>query len=393
MKTLPLPALLLILSFPTAGMAQPGREDAIKEIDAKIAALQQEKAKLLAVGSPAAASAPATLYDSQGRVSGRVSRSVLIIEGDKGVGTGFVVSTGGKKYLYTAAHVFSGNSRFTIRNAAGTEFKKFGDLQAAEGADLIRLEMWDDPADFLELAAPDAELAINTEIAALGNGGGTGVIAVEQGRILGTSGDILEVDAKIIQGNSGGPVVERATGKVVGEVTHLIDARKDVWSEGTRQGDVRRFACRLNKDWKWMTQKTGAFVTDGKTLAEFDDYTRLCFAIAQLTPLENGMRLTSEVGGDMTAASIFEQNKNSDLVKSLVSMNIELASRKTSLSDAELIKKFVSLLAQAEGRASRTHESLKPASFAWFHRDRAKVSVAARAEAIAALKQRIDNLR
>lgn len=389
MRNLPLSALLLIVSFPSVGMAQMSQEDAIREIDAKIAALQQEKAKLIGEAQPGGNA----LFESNGQVSRRITRSVLIIEGDKGVGTGFVVATEGKKFLYTAAHVFSGNSKFTIRNAAGTEFKKFGDLQAAEGADLIRLEMLDDPADFLTLAAPDSELAINTEIAALGNGGGKGVISVELGKILGTSGNTLEVDAQIIQGNSGGPVVERSSGKVVGEVTHLTDARKDVWSEGTRQGDVRRFACRLNKEWKWMTQKTGTFVTDGKTLAEFDDYTRLCFAIAQLKPLESGMRLTTEVGGDMTAAAIFEQNKNNDIVKSLITMNNELAARKTSLSDAELIKKFRSLLGQAESRATRTNEALKPQNFAWFHRNRAKVSVAARTECIAVLKQRIDNLK
>jgi len=61
----------------------------------------------------------------------------------------------------------------------------------------------------------DAPLQINTEIAALGNGGGNGVVAVEKGKILGTSGDSLEVDAGVIQGTSGGPVVELATSKAV----------------------------------------------------------------------------------------------------------------------------------------------------------------------------------
>lgn len=393
MKTHLLPALLLIASFPCAVHAEPNNEAAIKEIDAKIAALQKERAALVASGEPATAPVKGGLFESNGRISGRVTRSVLIIEGDKSVGTGFVAMSEGKKYLYTAAHVFSGNSKFTIRNAAGTEFKKFGDLQAAEGADLIRLEMLDDPADFLELAAPDADMAINTEIAALGNGGGNGVVSVELGKILGTSGDTLEVDAQIIQGNSGGPVVERSSGKVVGEATHLTNARKDVWSEGTRQGEVRRFACRLNKPWKWMTQKTGAFVADGKKLAEFDDLTRLCYAIAQLKPLESGMRLTSEVGGDMTAASIFEQNKNNDIVKSLIAMNNDLAARKTTLSDAELIKKFRSVLSQAEGRATRSNQALKPQTFAWYHRDRAKVSVEARNDSITALKHRLEALK
>ena len=383
------PALLMLGLFPLVGMAEPSRDEAIREIDAKIAALQNEKARLLANVVPSVTN----LFDKQGKVSQRITNSVIIIEGDKSVGTGFVAQADGKKYLYTAAHVFTGNSKLTIRNAAGVEFKKFGDLQAAEGADLIRLEMLENPADFLQLAPADVELPIHTEIAALGNGGGNGVISIELGRILGISGDLLEVDAKIIQGNSGGPVVERATGRVVGEATHLTNARKDLWSEGTRQGDVRRFACRLNKQWKWMTLKTGAFLADGKALGEFDDFTRLCFAVARLEPLENGMRLTSQVGGDMTAASIFAQNKDNDLVKSLISMNSDLAARKTTLSPAELNKKFRSLLAQAESRASRGNETLKPQNFAWYHRNLAKVSVEARAECLAALRRRLENLK
>ncbi len=383
----PLIPVLALCVFPLVCRAQSGREEAIREIDAKIAALEKEKAALRA-------EVDTGLYDKYGKVSRRITNSVLIVEGDQSVGTGFVArAEDGKKYLYTAAHVFSGNTKFIIRNAAGTEFKRFGDLQAAEGADLIRLEILDNPVDFLELATPEMELPINTEIAALGNGGGNGVVSVETGKILGTSGDSLEVDAQIIQGNSGGPVIERSTGKVVGEATHLTNARQDLWSEGTRQGDVRRFACRLNRDWKWMTLKTGTFLADAKALAEFDDFTRLCFAVARLEPLENGMRLTSRVGGDMTATSIFEQNKDNDLVKSLISMNSELASRKTSLSGAELNKKFRSLIAQAESRAMRSGESFKPQTFAWFLRNNAKMSVEARAECITALKRRLDQLK
>ncbi len=389
---LPLIAILLGL-LPLVILAQPSRDEAIQEIDAKIAALQKEKVKLLSDAAPTSVSGVVGLYDPDGKVNRRITNSVMIIEGDKSVGTGFIVLAEGKKFLYTAAHVFTGNSKFTIRNAAGTEFKKFGDLQAAEGADLIRLEILDSPTDFLELAPPDVEMPINTEIAALGNGGGNGVISVELGKILGTSGDLIEVDAQIIQGNSGGPVVERSNGRVVGEATHLTSARKDLWSEGTRQGDVRRFACRLNKQWKWMTLKTAAFLADGKALGEFDDFTRLCFAVARLEPLENGMRLTSRVGGDMTATTIFAQNKDNDLVKSLISMNTDLAARKTSLSEAELNKKFRSLLAQAESRASHSGETFKPQNFAWYHRNNAKVSVEARAECIAALRRRLDNLK
>lgn len=392
-KFLLIPAFAILLFSPFAG-ADDTDKDRIKEIERQIAELESEKAKLTAkTTNPDVPAATGGLYDADEKINPRISNAVLIIEGDKSVGTGFIVATNGKKYVYTAAHVFSGNSKLTIRNASGTSFKKFGDLEAAEGADLVRLEVLEDVKDFLELVPPDTLLQINTGIAALGNGGGNGVISVEKGKILGTSGDTLEVSAGIIQGNSGGPVVDLLSGKAVGEVTHLTSQRKDLWSEGTRQGEVRRFACRLNKDWKWKVMKIGTFLTEGKSLEEFDEQTRLCFAMAQLQPSETGLRLNAKVGGDTTIMEIFQKNQDNELVKSLISMNTDLSSRKTSLSDAELKKKFRSLLAQTQSQAQRSSDSFKPQNFAWFHRNLATVSVQGRKECLEALDSRLANLR
>ena len=373
--------------------ADDADKERIKELERKMAELQNEKAKSETPADLPGVGAARGLYNKDGNVDPRISNSVLIIQGDLSVGTGFIVSADGKKYVYTAAHVFSGNSKLSINNANGTAFKKFGNLEAAEGADLVRLEILEEVKDFLEIAAPTYPLEINTPIAALGNGGGNGVISVEQGKILGTSGDSLEVDAAIIQGNSGGPVVEQATGKAVGLVTHLTSGRKDLWSEGTRQSEVRRFACRLNKEWKWKVMKIGTFLAEGKSLAEFDNLTRLCFAVAQLQPLKNGMRLDTQVGEGTTALQIIQQNQNNELVKALISMNNDLASRKTGVSEADLRKKFSSLLAQIQSQATRTNEAMKPQEFAWFHRDRAKVSVEARKQCLTAIRANLDNLR
>lgn len=370
----------------------------IKELQEQVATLQREKAELageLARLKPRAVEPvkPAGLFDRNGRINPGISNAVLIIEGDQSVGTGFIVSADGKKYLYTAAHVFSGNSRLTIKNTTGFTFKKFGPLEAAEGADLIRMEILDEVEDSLEIAAVDGAIRINTEIAALGNGGGTGVIAVEKGRILGTSADSLEVSAGIIQGNSGGPVVEVESGHVVGLVTHLTNERKDLWSEGTRQGEVRRFACRVDKTWQWKSMKVGTFLADAKALAEFDELTRICFAMAQLEPLANGLRLDRNVGEGVTAIEILERNKENELVRTLIKMNSDLASRKSNLSETELKKKFRSMIGQIQSQAMRSSAAFKPQGFAWFHRNQSGVSIQARKECLKALNEDLESLR
>jgi hypothetical protein len=378
-------------------LGQDASADKIKALEEQMATLQREKAALAekvaktdtAESKP---SGPSELLEADGKINSRISNSVLIIEGDKSVGTGFVVAADGKKYLYTAAHVFSGNSKLTIKNTAGNTFRKFGAFEAAEGADLIRMEILDDVKDSLEIAPLNAGIQINTKIAALGNGGGTGVVAVEKGKVLGTSADSIEVDAGIIQGNSGGPVVDQTTGKVLGLVTHLTNERKDLWSEGTRQGEVRRFACRVDKTWPFKTMKIGTFLTDAKVLAEFDEFTRICFAVAQLEPLTTGLRLDQNVAGGESAIEIFDRNKESDLVRSLLKMNTDLAGRKSNLSQAELKKKFRSIISQIQGQAKRSGDAFAPQNYAWFHRNQSGFSIKARKECIAALDSDLDRL-
>ena len=379
--------ILILSAMPLISQADEADKERIKELERKMEELQREKAKISDQSNGSA------LVDSSGKVNPRISNAVLIIEGDKSAGTGFIVAADDKKFVYTAAHVFSGNSKLTIRNAAGTTYRKFGELQAAEGADLVRLEILEEVKDFLEIVPAESPLLINTEIAALGNGGGNGVVSVESGKILGTSGDSLEVDAGIIQGNSGGPVVDQASGKAVGLVTHLTSERKDLWSEGTRQGEVRRFACRLNKQWQWKTMRIGAFLADSKSLEDFDELTRLCFAMVQLRPLTSGMRLESQLNGGVTVLQILQKNQDNELVKSLISMNNDLAARKTSLSEADLKKRFRGLLGQAQSQAMKSRDSFKPQEFAWFHRNRATVSVEARKECLTALDQALSGLK
>jgi hypothetical protein len=334
------------------------------------------------------------IEDSSGGVVTAVSNSVLIIEGDKSVGTGFMAKVDDKIYFYTAAHVLSGNSKLTVKNASGKQFTKFGTFEYAEGADMVRMAVLEGVDEYLEIVPSGVDFQLQTEIAALGNGGGTGVVAMEKGRIMGTSGDSVEVDAGIIKGNSGGPVVHLHSGKVVGLVTHLTAEQKDIWSEGTRQGEVRRFACRMNKKWEWKPLRIGSFLNEAKALDEYDELTRLCYAVAALEPLTTGMRLDVSVGnGTQTVLAIFDRNKDKPLVKAIVKMNSELAARRLMLSEADLKKRFRSIVSEILSSAQRNHAGFKAEEMSWFHRSRTESSVEARKEAMGLLEDDLANLK
>lgn len=362
------------------------------ELQARLASLEYEKEQITSQIARLVPPAANSLILPDGTINPRISNSVVIIQGDTGVGTGFIVTTEGQNYLYTAAHVLSGNRKLTIKNSAGITFKKFGILEAAEGGDLVRILITEDVKDSLELVATDTTFQINNSIAALGNGGGKGVVAVEPGTILGTSADSLEISSGVIQGNSGGPVVDATNGRVVGVVTHLSTQRADRWAEGTRQGEVRRFACRLNKEWKWQPKTINAFLAEGTTLQQFDQLSKLCFALSQLELLPSGMRLDQKVGENSTILSIINQNLETEVVRSLLKINTELSSTKTALSPSDLKKKFRGLLQQLEFQVKRSSETFQPQTFAWFHRDLAESSVKQRAASITALDIQLERL-
>ena len=91
------PTLALLVFTPVA-LADEADKQRIKELEEQMAELQRDKSK------PAPERVDGTpLSNPDGTVNPKIANAVVIIEGDQGVGTGFIVSTEGKKFLYTAA--------------------------------------------------------------------------------------------------------------------------------------------------------------------------------------------------------------------------------------------------------------------------------------------------
>lgn len=344
--------------------------------------------------APAATGAAAAgLLDAEGKVKSAVADAVVLIEGDQSVGSGFLGKDDGVVYLYTAAHVISGNNRLTIKNTAGTKFTKFGKMEVALDADLVRIRIDEEVANTLEVAKAGEGAELNTAIAALGNGGGGGVVAVEQGQILGSSGSQIEIDAGVIQGNSGGPVLVVETGKVVGVVTHLTAGRSDMWAEGTRQAEVRRFACRVNVDRKWTEMTVSAFLSDGRKVSAYDEMTLLGFAFARLEGGQMGLRYNPMRYGSRTPLQIFERNKNVPVVKELIDFNSGLESGRVKLGQVDRQKKIASLMASMKFQIEQTAGQIKPDELNPYHKKMAHEGIKARQECVSDLTSVLAGMR
>lgn len=159
------------------------------------------------------ASAPSR-YDS-------ILDCVVVVKSRKGVGSGFFIS--GNGHVVTNHHVVEGDVQPSVRLRNGATV--LGRVIATDPAlDLAVIETGLSKVAWLQLATA-AELEVGEDVIAVGTPKGldwsvTKGIVSAAGR--GKNGVLLQTDAAINTGNSGGPLVSTKSGKVVGVSTRIL---------------------------------------------------------------------------------------------------------------------------------------------------------------------------
>ncbi len=178
-------------------------------------------------------------------VSNHVAPSVVTISADVGggtsLGTGVIISSDGE--ILTNAHVIEGATEIRVRLAGETEPRRVNLLAADVGNDLALLRMSGDGYQAATFADPDS-VRIGDEVIAIGFALGLdGEPSVTLGIVSALDRSIgqddvfldglIQTDAAISSGNSGGPLVN-AAGEVAGINTAV--ARDTATSQATNVG-------------------------------------------------------------------------------------------------------------------------------------------------------------
>ncbi len=183
------------------------------------------------------------------KVIDHMAASVVTISADidsqfgqgQSTGTGVIVSSDGE--ILTNAHVIEGATEIRVRLAGETEPREATLLAADPGNDLALLRMSGDGFDAAVFADPGS-VRIGDEVVAIGFALGLdgdpsvtlGIVSAVD-RTIGTEGafldGLIQTDAAISSGNSGGPLVN-ARGEVVGINTAV--ARGTATSAATNVG-------------------------------------------------------------------------------------------------------------------------------------------------------------
>lgn len=198
----------------------------------------REEAPAIVASAPAEAARGAEAPATDGRslsvaeLVRRESPAVVLVsvrgrEG-AGFGSGFVVDDTG--HILTNAHVVDGASTTTVTFSDGTE-EKAEVLGVDNSTDLAVLKVGEVPAGVRPVPLGDsAGLVVGQDVVAIGNPYGyertatTGIVSALKRTIESPNGfaiqNAIQTDAAINQGNSGGPLFDRA-GRVIGMNTQI----------------------------------------------------------------------------------------------------------------------------------------------------------------------------
>lgn len=181
------------------------------------------------------------------------SGTLLFVNGKNGAGSAFLAELFGENLIVSNAHVY-----LEIEEPIITDINNFNyritRIRAARERDLVILSVAELPPQSspLKIHANVSSIYPDSSVVACGNSLGDNVLNYSAGKLNGVGPDRIEINAGIVPGNSGGPVLLASDGRVIGVSTYLrfIQPRPD--TIGSRfEGSwlfpvIRRFATRID---------------------------------------------------------------------------------------------------------------------------------------------------
>jgi hypothetical protein len=217
-----------------------------------------------ATAAPAAPTAPAA---APAAMAGDKAAAVVMIEGDKAEGTGFLVKMPDGPAVITNLHVLADNPNIRILTNTGQQITVLG-LKGATDRDLAAFSIQDDHYSYFEITP--------------GNSQGGEVVLETHGTVLGVGPQRVEFSNPIYHGNSGGPVFHTKSGQVVGVVTEAVQVDTDDTLSKTSfasrdsaiKAAVRYFGLRVDTVPSWEPYDMARYQNETLFLDQFHEQSR-----------------------------------------------------------------------------------------------------------------------
>lgn len=195
--------------------------------------------------------------------------SLLLVEGRKGVGSGFLCKMGDATMAVTNIHVLADNEGVKLTGLDRVQLPA-GNAEIAVGHDVARIATKSESPPFELMEEVDKNVKIGDAVIVPGNSEGAGVVHPVSGRITGIGPRLIEVDAPFVSGNSGSPIIHVPTGKVIGVATFLVEKRVDEGRKGSVVVETRRFGYRLDSIAYWQPVNWALFFAQSAKVAAIE---------------------------------------------------------------------------------------------------------------------------
>ncbi len=209
-----------------------------------------------------------------------VDTALVFVETGVGRGSAFIAEQDGKTYIFSNQHNFMGAKKLDLlsMNGDALEFETF---EFCRSRDLVRFELTPEQVgDLGVLRLASGNPYIGQEVVVYGNSAGGNVATELRGEVLGVGPRDIEVDADIVPGNSGSPIID-PNREVIGVATYIAfelkfdkdDQRGEIF-KGTRFRRARRYGVRIPSD-GWTKVNMRSFLEQTYKIADWQNYLEL----------------------------------------------------------------------------------------------------------------------
>lgn len=278
-------------------------------------------------------------------------------------GSAFLCNIGETSYIYSNLHNFIGAKNVKVRDSQRTAYEDFVGVEVAGagqgykveenwGGDVIRIRLKDFRPRGLDIGPiPAGGAAVGRKIVVTGNTRGEGVITRLEGVISKVDKNlIIDHTAAAESGNSGSPIVDLETFKVLGILTWgAYDSRDPMARVWERSPPEERKALAAGAGLATIRFVPSTFkklYSERLWLNQLKRNIRLMGLMDLLVPTKQGLFVQPNmvVMGDYTVQDILAESPGHPVVKELVALDKWLQSKssgKIGISNQDMLKRYI----------------------------------------------------
>lgn len=208
--------------------------------------------------------------------------SLVFVEADRGRKTAFAARSGNERFLYTNQHSLVSENSLSFLTGSGLKLTCLS-VEIAGEQDIARLRFREtDKVPALNFETSTVSL-INAPVSVAAAGSHRSRTGFRDGSVVAVGKGWIDLSSSCCVENSGGPVLERLNGRVIGvcRMPSYTDYPEWMLPKSMRRGSRAAEAELVNVQTKWTVVDAGVYQEQGRLVADGAVFLKGCYEVAQ----------------------------------------------------------------------------------------------------------------